>query len=215
MSTRTFSNLPPEKQRRILDAALAEFAAKGYAAASINAVVQQLGIAKGSIFQYFHDKEGLFIAVFSDCLETAKDWLRTIRDTSADAGLFQRLSRILSAGVAFTRTHPDIYRVYTHMMMEPGMPMRIQLLGEIRKEATKFLTELLEAARKQGELRQDLSIPEAVFLIEAVMDRFLQARIHPHLDTGLFFEETPDLSARITALIGVMETGMAEKGQPS
>jgi TetR/AcrR family transcriptional regulator len=60
----TFHNLPFNKQERILDGALSEFAEKGYARASLNSLVARLGIAKGSIFQYFHDKAGALFPCF-------------------------------------------------------------------------------------------------------------------------------------------------------
>ncbi len=49
----TFLNLPETKRRRITDVAVKEFAAQGYAGASINRMIDRLQIAKGSIFQYF------------------------------------------------------------------------------------------------------------------------------------------------------------------
>ncbi len=45
----TFRQLPPDKRERVLDAALAEFADQGYQAASLNRLVAQAGIAKGSL----------------------------------------------------------------------------------------------------------------------------------------------------------------------
>ena len=56
----TFRHLPPDKQERVLDAALAEFADQGYHQASLNRMVAQAGIAKGSLYQYFPNKEGFF-----------------------------------------------------------------------------------------------------------------------------------------------------------
>ncbi|MGD8916938.1 MAG: helix-turn-helix domain-containing protein, partial [Syntrophobacterales bacterium] len=52
----TFAKLPSEKQERVLDAAIEEFSRWGYDKASINRMVDRIGIAKGSIFQYFGSK---------------------------------------------------------------------------------------------------------------------------------------------------------------
>ena len=58
MSAReTFKNLEAAKQRKVLDAAIDEFADHGVREASMNRMVQKLGIAKGSLFQYFGNKE--------------------------------------------------------------------------------------------------------------------------------------------------------------
>lgn len=55
-----FQQLAEEKKLRIINAALAEFSAKGYAAASTNAIAHQAGISKGSLFHYFGSKEKLW-----------------------------------------------------------------------------------------------------------------------------------------------------------
>lgn len=51
-----FLNLNPEKQDRILNAALKEFAQKGYQNASTNEIVKEAGISKGLLFHYFNNK---------------------------------------------------------------------------------------------------------------------------------------------------------------
>ena len=51
------------KERRILDAALAEFCANGYDGASMAALARRAGVSKPTLYQYFGNKEGLFAAV--------------------------------------------------------------------------------------------------------------------------------------------------------
>jgi AcrR family transcriptional regulator len=58
-----FDNLDPEKQEDILRAAGEEFAEKGFAAASINRIIQESGMSKGSVYYYFEDKADLFATV--------------------------------------------------------------------------------------------------------------------------------------------------------
>ncbi|NLN27629.1 MAG: TetR/AcrR family transcriptional regulator [Firmicutes bacterium] len=58
--TGAFSRLDPAKQKRILDAAMAEFARYGYEQASTNRIVQAAGIGKGMLFHYFKSKLDLF-----------------------------------------------------------------------------------------------------------------------------------------------------------
>lgn len=55
-----FSRLKPEKQQRILRAALKEFAQHGYVQGSTNNIVREAGIAKGTLFYYFKSKQELY-----------------------------------------------------------------------------------------------------------------------------------------------------------
>src|SRR5215468_5730950 len=49
-----------ERRQAILDAALDEFAARGFAATRLEDVAARAGVAKGTIYLYFRDKESLF-----------------------------------------------------------------------------------------------------------------------------------------------------------
>jgi AcrR family transcriptional regulator len=49
-----------ERREAILTAALEEFSARGFAATRLDDVAQRAGVAKGTIYLYFRDKESLF-----------------------------------------------------------------------------------------------------------------------------------------------------------
>lgn len=55
-----FLALPPERRAAILDAAGRHFAARGYAGASVNAILDEAGLSKGVAYYYFDDKADLF-----------------------------------------------------------------------------------------------------------------------------------------------------------
>ena len=65
-----FENLPEEKRGRVLNAAMAEFASKGYDQASTNEIVKQAGISKGLLFHYFGNKKALFLSLYDYAAQT-------------------------------------------------------------------------------------------------------------------------------------------------
>jgi AcrR family transcriptional regulator len=56
----------PDRRARIVDAAIDEFAARGFEAASTNAIAESAGVAKGLVYHYFGDKEALFLAAAAE-----------------------------------------------------------------------------------------------------------------------------------------------------
>ncbi|MFG2820053.1 TetR/AcrR family transcriptional regulator [Kitasatospora sp. NPDC048365] len=56
------------KRRAIIDAALAEFLAEGYSAASMDAITAKSGVSKATIYKHFGSKERLFLAVVGGLL---------------------------------------------------------------------------------------------------------------------------------------------------
>ncbi|MAX79076.1 MAG: hypothetical protein CL843_02745 [Crocinitomicaceae bacterium] len=60
MPKQTFLNLPEEKRSNFVNTALKEFALNDYQNASVTSIVRELGIAKGSVYQYFENKKDLY-----------------------------------------------------------------------------------------------------------------------------------------------------------
>ena len=60
MPKQTFFNLAAKKQQRIIDAAMNEFAAHPYLKTSINRIIKDANISKGSFYQYFADLKNFY-----------------------------------------------------------------------------------------------------------------------------------------------------------
>lgn len=63
MPTKTFLNLSEEKQKNLITASEKEFAKKDFSSSSINQIIQDAGISRGSFYMYFKDKEDLYFYV--------------------------------------------------------------------------------------------------------------------------------------------------------
>lgn len=186
----TFENLPDEKRTRVLSEATREFAEHGYHQASVNRIVDRLGIAKGSLFKYFGNKAGLFEYLFGQSMAEFKQPLKDIRDnTSGD--FFDRIEKSFLASGSFIDAHPQIFRIYLKMLFNENFPFRDKFLGEIRRAHAKFLGNLVDEGIASGQLRPDLDRSSAVFAIHSTLDRFLQNYAVPSLDTGI---DIPDQS---------------------
>lgn len=72
---RTACRNPQQTQERILEAALNEFAAKGFAGARVDAIARRAHINKRMLYHYFGDKEGLFREVLRRKLAQRNAWL--------------------------------------------------------------------------------------------------------------------------------------------
>jgi len=66
---------PQQTQQRILQAALEEFAAKGFAGARVDVIARRARINKRMLYHYFGDKEGLFREVLRRKIADRSAWL--------------------------------------------------------------------------------------------------------------------------------------------
>ena len=59
----------PERRRALLDAARDVFLERGFANATIDAVVERAGGSKATVYSLFENKEGLFAALVAEAAE--------------------------------------------------------------------------------------------------------------------------------------------------
>lgn len=211
-----FQNLENDKKRRILDTAVEEFASEGFRGASINRMVQRLGIAKGSIFQYFGNKEGLFHLVFQHAVELVRRSLRRVRAESAQVDFFEKIRRSLHAGVRFIDRHPSVYQIYLKMVFQEDFPLRAEFLNQVHLFSAEYLKPFVESGIAAGELRKDMNVDVAVFFLDAIMDRFLQAYSVSFLDAraGIYRAKHEEISQRIDEFIRLIRHGMGAVERP-
>jgi AcrR family transcriptional regulator len=207
----TFRHLPADKQERVLTAALEEFANKGYHQASLNKVVAQAGIAKGSIYQYFPNKEGLFSFLFQQALGLVRRTLTAVKEETLEEKFFVRLEKSLQAGIRFLREHPRIYNFYLKIQYDKNVPFREEFLEAIRRYAAEYFGSLVRRAKARGELRPGVPEDAVLFLLDAVFDRFLQAAALPTLDVTLELHQASEdaVNRRIREIIDLLREGLA------
>jgi TetR/AcrR family transcriptional regulator len=210
-SLATFRQLPPDKQERVMDAALEEFADRGYHQASLNRVVAQAGIAKGSLYQYFPNKEGMFRYIFQQALHRVRRTLTAVKEETLEQDFFTRLEKSLAGGVRFLREHPRIFNLYLKIQYDKNVPFREEFMAAVRRHAAEYFGSLVRRARSRGELRPGVREDTALFLLDAVFDRFLQAVALPALDVTLGLHQAPEevIDQRIREIILLLREGLA------
>src|SRR5436305_10931394 len=195
------------KRNRIVEAATKHFAEQGYHDARVGDIAIALGIAKGSIFQHFGSKDGLFFEVYKRAVRSFAKYL----DAPAEVrqrGFFEVLRYWL------VRTE--------HLVHEDWIPYRISLLGNygtdlvLKREINRFLltedpygtVSFVRFGLQRGELRDDLDIEMMVSIIDWMVERFQDALLTAELDAGLFRRqgELPEKKeARIQQFLSVLE----------
>ena len=175
MPSDTWWNLEPRKRDDILEAAIAEFAEHHYEDASLSALVKQVGIAKGSIYQYFIDKRDLYDYLLHYAHDTLQ---RAIVATmplhlTPQADMFAVLRAYLYAVGAVTTAHPLLTQLVNRSLHDTHEGAHhAQLLYE--RYINTFTTELVESAIHDRSLRHDARPAVVVFLLLQVIRGVMQ-----------------------------------------
>lgn len=136
----------------LLEAAAAVFFEQGYAATSIDAIIERAGGSKRNIYSEFGSKDGLFAAIVADKVEKALTPLAV-----EDLATHDLRSTLIAFGTALVEglLSPPLLGIYRIAVTEsarlPGLADRFYEHGP--GHASARLTQVLEAARRRGELR--------------------------------------------------------------
>ena len=173
------------KRSHIVDTAMRHFAENGYHAARVGDIAATLGIAKGSIFQHFGSKDGLFFEVY-------KRAVRSFSEISGCAGRCARRRLLqcssLLAGPhrasAARRLDPVSHCAARQLRHRPDVEARNQSLPHGRRSLRHCA--FVRFGLERGELRKDMDVEMIVSILDWTIERFQDALLTAELDPGLF-----------------------------
>lgn len=183
---------PPTSRRRrkeqrpgeIIEAAVQEFAQRGFAATRLEDVAERAGVTKGTIYFYFKDKEELFKAAARSSLHPA---LSEIESLSAgfegSAEDFLRLH--LNTAYSKLARNPRAAQIIRLLISEgPQFPELVQFYyNEIISYGLRILRGVIERGVAQREFRRTRAadFPQIVFapVLAATLWTLMFAESHP------------------------------------
>jgi len=127
-----FLNLDSDKQNRIINAAIKEFAEKGYSNASTNEIVKEAGISKGLLFHYFQNKKQLFLFLFDSCVELITDDFYKKIDLS-ETDFFQRIRQSVLIKMELLAQYPDLFKFVEKAYMDDAADIQAEMQKKIRE----------------------------------------------------------------------------------
>ena len=168
----TFYNLPEEKQNRILKAAIDEFSQNGYKDGSIQSIADKAGVSKGSMYQYFKNKQELFLYIFDITIEMKIDYLNEIDLEEEDLAFFDLIERICLDTVELARENPELHRFYNKMMQ--GVPLEIKDIVDekLKSQGIRKYRTYINRAIEKGEVIAGIDIDFLSFVVYKLLGEF-------------------------------------------
>jgi len=160
-----------ETRERVLDAAARAFAAKGFAAASLDDVAAAAGLTKGAIYSSFRGKDELILALMEQRIVE-----RTRAATAAfegnpepDGGVEEAGARLIGAVHADAEWQRLFIEYWAHAMREPDVRAR---LADRRRELRSVIARAVERTTAERHLDLGMTHEEAAVVILALSNGF-------------------------------------------
>jgi len=172
------------KRNRILDAAIQRFATQGYRAMLVDELADELGISKGSIFQHFESKEGLFLAAFKRAALSIPAWLDAPPEWK-QKGFFGIVRYWLERPAVLTDQEWIAFKVTLMAVYSTDLSMKRNVMRFMADRDPYGARDFIKWGIERGEVRADVD-PELIasmlgWMMERYEDRMLSDRQTPQL----------------------------------
>jgi TetR/AcrR family transcriptional regulator len=178
------------KRARIVDTAIRHFAQHGYNAARVEDIAAELGIAKGSVFQHFKSKDGLFFEAYKRAVRSFPKYMQAPEEVLKQ-GFFETLRYWLGRTERMVRDNWASYRIYLVGNYGTDLALRREINRFLVTEDPYGWRDFVGYGLSRGELRADLDGDMIGSILEWTMDRFQDALLTEELDPGLFRKQGP------------------------
>lgn len=156
-----------EKYQAIIEAAVKVIAEYGYHSAQVSKIAREAGVADGTIYLYFKNKEDVLISLFRNKMgeftAQAQKELENIRDP------FEQLARLIY--IHFSRLQGDRNLASVlQIQLRQSEPSIRKAISEIIRGYYNFIEQVVRYGMEEGSFRQDIDPRSARKIIFGSLD---------------------------------------------
>ena len=152
----------------IQEATMRVIARKGMAAATMQEIADEAGVAKGTIYLYFGDRDELVEKTFEGAMQHLNERIDAALDK--DIPFEEKLREVMAAKLAFFRENREFFRLYISLRMPEGTPQQQRRQKRTcqpqYQQRVQKMAAVLEQAMARGEVRRVDPYRLALFIIE-------------------------------------------------
>lgn len=191
------ANNKNDKYYRILAAAVKVFARQGFYQSTISQVAKEAGVADGTIYLYFKNKDDILINFFSDITRQAFERFREAVVSSGSS--LEKLRSLIRAHLSAFQDNRDVAIVY---LVETHQSSRLaeDQIREMSKMYRDIIEGIIEQGQEEGSMRKDLYI--------GLVKRFIIGAVDETINTWIHAEGKYDLVSMADPLVDLFIRGI-------
>lgn len=168
-----------QTRERIIAAATEVFARSGFHGAKVADIAERAGIAYGLVYHYFHNKDDILAAIFTERWGEYVTYLHDLGD--ADLGFREQMRRLVHFWVELYRREPDLMTVMINEVTRSYEFLESHDIGTVMV-AFDAIEEMIRKARDRGEISHDVDPQVASYVVfgaaEMVLTGYVMGTLH-------------------------------------
>jgi TetR/AcrR family transcriptional regulator len=153
-----------------LNAAMKEFAQKGFKNASTDTIVQEAAISKGALFHYFNNKKDLFFFLYDYTVDTIINGI-AMKFNRDEKDVFARRRQATLLKIDLLQKHPEMYDFLAAAYMEDASEVKSDLESRNKgliATSKVFLNEGIDTSK----FKEDVDAKRAIDIITWTIEGF-------------------------------------------
>jgi TetR/AcrR family fatty acid metabolism transcriptional regulator len=171
-----------DKRLRILDSAVKVFAHEGFFKAKVSQIAHEAGVAPGTVYLYFKNKEDLLISIFEVKMQDINARFHAAVMEKEDGR--SRLECLVHMHLAGFQTQPDLAACFQVELRQSGRFMRENVKGELQRYLD-LIREIVEHGRRDGSFRSGLPVRLVTHLIFGTLDEVVSTWVMSGMEYNL------------------------------
>ncbi len=199
-----------ERRQAIVETTWQLISQRGFDATSVNTIISELGISKGSFYHHFQSKAAVLDALVE---RLTTDVTRRVQEDNAHAPAITRLNAFIQSGWQWHEEHAAISAEMFTVMLRPE---NSTLMVQITATEQRVFRPLLEDIISQGIAEHSFEVPNATiatdFLMPLLSDSLLRisrAAINGDLNTARFVAQINFLRVSLERMLGAAPESLA------
>lgn len=190
-----------EKYRRILEAAVSVFARQGFYQSTISQIAREAGVADGTIYLYFKNKDDILIQFFDYKARQVFDSFREAVDRADNS--IDKLRNLVSRHLEEFQRDRDMAIVYQALTHQNDDLVQ-EKVRELSKMYLDIVAEIIERGQEEGALRRDLYL--------GLVKRFILGAVDSTINNWIRSRREYDLVSMADPLIDLFIRGIGNSG---
>jgi AcrR family transcriptional regulator len=197
-----------ETQRRISEAAAAEFSQLGFSGATLDRIAERAGCSKALVIRYFGTKQDLYRTVLNTKYAELSQ-RETIHALSEAETVAELLQGILADLFAFNREHPAFARLVAWENLNGAEHLDPATAQAARGPGWARLRSILADAQEKGMVHGDVDVERIVYVLQALTVVYFSNRHTMKILTGIPFESPETMSSFVGFYSQLLARGIA------
>jgi TetR/AcrR family transcriptional regulator len=185
-----------ERKNELIEAAFDEFTSRSYDNASLNSIIKNAGISKGTFYYHFQDKQALYLFLNETVNKVKWDFMNNYMkkhtENFGEKDIFERFKLLGQIGIEFNDAFPKYGKLGAMFTKEKGSKIYEHVMSVLGSNEEVLLEEIIKQGIKDGDFNNRFSDEFIVKIIKYISLNYDEIFINEDCDLESMLKEFSD-----------------------